>query len=61
MFIKPALQALLALSIAVGIAAGQEAENSPASGPLPISYGKCYKIQTEQRTWMANRDDGYQR
>ncbi|KAF7530005.1 hypothetical protein PCG10_004980 [Penicillium crustosum] len=61
MFIKPALQALLALSIAVGAVADQEVVNSPASGPLSINYGKCYKIQTEQRTWMANRGDGYQR
>ena len=62
MFIKPAIQALLALSMAGASVADQADENAPTSGPLPISYGKCYKIQTEQRTWMAkNKADGYQR
>lgn len=49
------IQTLFAVAFAGSALADQGAENSPTSGSLPISYGKCYRIQTEDRQWMARR------
>ena len=61
MFVRTAIQALLALSM-VGTAVADEAvENTAAvGGSLPISFGKCYRIQTQDRQWMAQRSTDYQ-
>ncbi|KAL4810494.1 hypothetical protein BDV18DRAFT_156855 [Aspergillus unguis] len=60
MLIKSALQALFAASAAAIAIPDQSAENAPVSGPLPIMYGKCYRIQTDDRQWMGKRGSGYQ-
>ncbi|PLB45869.1 hypothetical protein P170DRAFT_429046 [Aspergillus steynii IBT 23096] len=40
--------------------ADKGADSAATNGPLPISYGKCYRIQTKDRQWMARRSTGYQ-
>ncbi|KAL5354959.1 hypothetical protein BJX96DRAFT_170216 [Aspergillus floccosus] len=59
MLIERVIQTLFAVSFAGIAIADKRTDNSPTSGPLPISYGKCYRIQTEDRQWMARRSTGY--
>lgn len=60
MLIKPAIQALLAFTMVSAAVADEATENAPAAGSLPINYGKCYRIQKQDRPWMARWSTGYQ-
>lgn len=61
MLFKTAINTLLAMSMAGTAMAEEATPNAPAAGgTLPISYGKCYRIQTQDRQWMAKRSSGYQ-
>lgn len=60
MLFKTAIKTLFALSMAGTAMAEEAAPSAPGDGPaLPIQYGKCYRIQTRDRQWMAKQTDNY--
>ncbi|CAG9950062.1 unnamed protein product [Clonostachys rosea f. rosea IK726] len=51
---KSILIAIIGMSMTGFVIAGQDAKTAPASATLPISYGKCYRIQNQAREFLGS-------